>query len=82
MGIASAISTKNVGPFFVCFIISTVVGLITFAILQILLSSQILMVLYLEKISNEIENIKIKHITIHQQSKHFHILLHKMLIVI
>ncbi len=60
MGIVSAISTKNVGPFFVCFIISTVVGLITFAILQILLSSQILMVLYLEKISNEIENIKNK----------------------
>lgn len=57
-GIAGAVSSKNAGVFFGFFIGSVVVALITFAILRILISSQVLTVLYLEKISKQIEGMK------------------------
>lgn len=57
-GIATAILTSSVGVFFIYTVIGIVVGVIAFIIMRIVLSSQILTVLYLEKISKDIAQIK------------------------
>lgn len=54
-GIATAIINESALSFFICLILGVVSGLVSFAILRILLSSQILTVLYLEKISQLLE---------------------------
>lgn len=57
-GIATAILTSSVGVFFIYTVIGVVVGVITFIIMRIVLSSQILTVLYLEKICKDVAQIK------------------------
>lgn len=53
-----AISEKTVGVFFAWVCCGGVVGALTYAVLQILISSQVLTVLYLEKISKDVEEMK------------------------
>ena len=57
-GIGMAITAQSVGIFFAWACVGAVVGALTYAVLQILISSQVLTVLYLEKISKDIEKIK------------------------
>lgn len=57
-GIATAILTSSVGVFFIYTVIGVVVGVIAFIIMRIVLSSQILTVLYLEKICKDVAQIK------------------------
>lgn len=57
-GIASAITTKEVGVFFMWAAGGAIGCALSLAILRILISSQILTVLYLEKISKTVEEIK------------------------
>ncbi len=57
-GIAIAVQTKEVGTFFAYALGGAVGGILTYAILRILISSQVLMVLYLEKISKDVEDLK------------------------
>lgn len=57
-GIGMAITQKSVGVFFAYAGGGIAGGALTYAILQIFISSQVLMVLYLEKISKDLEEIK------------------------
>lgn len=57
-GIATAILTSSVGVFFIYTVIGIVAGVIAFIIMRIVLSSQILTVLYLEQISKDVAQIK------------------------
>ncbi len=57
-GIATAVTTQEVGVFFAGAASGAIGGALSFVILRILISSQILTVLYLEKISNDIEDMK------------------------
>lgn len=57
-GIAAAVASEDAVIFFVVFLGALVTAALTFAILRILISSQILTVLYLEKIGKQIEDIK------------------------
>ena len=57
-GIATAIIASSVGIFFIYAIVGIIAGVITFVIMRIVLSSQILTVLYLEKISKDVAELK------------------------
>lgn len=57
-GIGMAATMKSAGVFFGWLIGGAIGGALTFAILRILISSQVLTVLYLEKISKQIEGLK------------------------
>ena len=55
-GIITAVFTEEVGTFFAWTIVGAIGGIFIYAILRILISSRVLTVLYLKKISEDIEN--------------------------
>lgn len=54
-----AVGLKNVGAFFIGFILSSIIGAIECIILKIVFSQKILTVMYLEKISKNLDNLQL-----------------------